>query len=74
MTAATTKDTRNWMKEKGYEEMWILPEMDIFTINPVLKLYRSCPPGNIPEICNLDYCINKDLQKAVDFHVRYTHS
>ena len=31
MTAATEKDTRNWMKEKGYEEMWILPEMDIFT-------------------------------------------
>ena len=47
MTAATAKENRNWMKEKGYEEMWILPEMDIFSSNPVLKRYRSCPPGNI---------------------------
>ena len=56
MTATTSKETHNCMKEKGYEEMWILPEMDIFTSNPVLKRYRSCPPGNIPELCNLDYC------------------
>ena len=37
MKSATAKETRNWMKEKGYEEMWILPEMDLFTSNPVLK-------------------------------------
>ena len=54
--------------------MWVLPEMDIFTSNPVIKRYRSCPPGNIPELCNLDYCLNKDLHKAVGCHVRYTHS
>ena len=57
MTAATAKETRNWMKEKGYEVMWIWPEMDIFTSNPVLKSYRSCPHGNIPKLCNLDYCL-----------------
>ena len=62
------------MKEKGYEVMWILPEMDIFTTNPVLKRYRSCPPGNSPELCNLDSFLNKYLHKAVDFHVRYTYS
>ena len=73
MKAATAKDTLNWMKEKGYEVMWILPEMDIFTSNPVLKRYRSFPPGNIPELCNIDYCLNKDLHKAVDCHVRYTY-
>ena len=55
MTAATSKETHNRMKEKRYEDMWILPEIDIFTSNPVLKRYRSCPPGNIPELCNLDY-------------------
>ena len=48
MTAATAKETRNRMKEKGYEEMWIVPEMGIFTSNPFLKRYRSCPPGNSP--------------------------
>ena len=74
MTAATAKGNCNCMKEKGYEEMWILPEMDIFTSNPVFKSYRSCSPGNIPELFNLDYCLNKDLHKAVDCHVRYTHS
>ena len=74
MTAATAKNTHNWMKEKGYEEMWILPEMDIFTSNPVLKCYRSCPPGNIPELFNLDYCLNRVLHKAVYCRVRYTHS
>ena len=26
------------------------------------------------ELCNIDYYLNKDLHKAVDFHVRYTHS
>ena len=48
MTAATAKGNHNWMKEKGYKEMWILPEMDIFTSNPFLKRYRSCTPGNSP--------------------------
>ena len=44
----TAKETIKWMKEKGYEEMWILSEMDLFAINPVLKRYRGHPPGNRP--------------------------
>ena len=48
MTATTAKDTHNWMKEKGYGEMWILPEMDLFTSNPVLERYISCPTSNSP--------------------------
>ena len=54
--------------------MWILPEMDIFSRNHFFKLYRGCQPDNIPELCKLYSCLNRDLQKAVDFHVRYTHS
>ena len=54
--------------------MWILPEMDIFTIKTVLKRYRGRPPGNIRELFYLDSCLNKDLHKLVDYHVRYTHS
>ena len=69
----TEKETINWMIEKGYKKMWILPKMDLFARNPVLKFYRGRPPGNIPEICNRDSCLNKDLHKAVDFYVRYTH-
>ena len=48
--------------------------MDIFTSDPLLKRYIGLPHGNIPELCNLDFCIKKDSHKAVDFHVRYTHS
>ena len=54
--------------------MWILSEIDLFSSNPILKRYRSCPPGNSPELCNIDSCLNGDLHKAVDFHVMYTHS
>ena len=67
MTAATAKETRNWMKEKGYEEMWILPEIYLFSRNLVLKRYRSRPPGNIPELFNIDSCLKKYLNKAVDY-------
>ena len=48
--------------------------MDIFASNTIHKGYRIRPPGNIPELCNLDSFLNKDLYKAVDFHVRYKHS
>ena len=70
LSLMTEKETFTWMKEKGYGEMWILPEIDIFNRDPVLKHYRGCPPGNSPELCNIDSCLNKDFQKAVDWHVR----
>ena len=70
----TSKETSKWMKEKGYEEMWILPEMDIFASDTDLKLYRGHTPGNSPEIFNLDSCMNKYFHKAVDCHVRYKDS
>ena len=40
--------TCRWTKEKGYEEMRILPEIDLFASNPALKRYRGRPPGNSP--------------------------
>ena len=48
--------------------------MNLFIRNPFLKRYRARPPGNIPELCIIDSYLNKDLHKAVDFHVRYTYS
>ena len=62
------------MKEKGYKPMWILPEIDIFADNHGLKIYRGCPPGNSPELLNIDSCLDKYLNKVVHCHVRYTHS
>ena len=54
--------------------MWILPEMDLFFINTALKGYRGRPPGNIPELCCLDSCLNRDFNKEVYCYVSYTHS
>ena len=54
--------------------MWILTDMDIFDSNPVLKSYRGRPPGNIPELCNIDSYINEYFHKSVEFHVWYTNS
>ena len=74
LSLITANETCKWMKEKVYEDMWILPEMGLFSSNPILKHYRSHPPGNSPELYNIDSCLNEDLHKAVDFCVRYTHS
>ena len=60
--------------KKGYEEMQILPEMYLFSSDPFLKCCRGRPPGNIPELCNLDSCLNEYFHKAVDFCASYTHS
>ena len=49
--------------------MWIQTEMDIFASDPILKSYIGRPSGNSTELCNLDYCLNKYLHKAVEFHV-----
>ena len=48
--------------------------MDILAISTALKFYRSCLPGNSPGHFNIYSCLNKHLHKAVDYHVRYTHS
>ena len=40
------KENIKWMKEEGYEEIWIPPEIDLFTRDPVLKYYRGCTPDN----------------------------
>ena len=62
------------MTEEGYEEMRVLPEIDPFSSNPVLKRYRGRAPGNSPELFNIDSCLHEYFHKAVDYHIRYTHS
>ena len=52
--------------------MWISPEIDLLSSNPVLKWHISRPSGNILELCNLDSYLNIDFHKGVDCHVRYT--
>ena len=54
--------------------MWIWPKIDLFASNPLIKRYIGRPSWNILELCNIDFCLNKDLHKAVYCHVSYTHS
>ena len=54
--------------------MWILPEIHIFTSDPVLKCYIGRLSRNSLELCNLDSCLNKYLHKSVDCHVWYKKS
>ena len=71
LSLMTEKENCKWTKEKGYKEMWILPEIDLFASNPVLKCYRGRPPENSPELCNIDSCLNEYFHKAVDCNVWY---
>ena len=70
----TEKGNLKWMKEKRYKIICILPEMYLFSRDLLLKHYRGRPPENIPELCNIDSCLKEYFYKAVDCHVRYTHS
>ena len=54
--------------------MWILPEMNLFANNPIIKRYRSRTPVNSPELYNINSFLKKYLHKAVDCHVRFKNS
>ena len=47
---------RKMMKEKGYKEMSIIPEINLFPSETSLKRYRGCLRGNGPDLCNPDSC------------------
>ena len=68
----TAKKTREWMAEKGYDKMWILPEKNLYQDDPALKAYVGRPAVNSPELCNLDSNLNEDAHKSVEHHVRMT--
>ena len=70
LTLMTAKKTREWMREKGYEKLRILPEQNLYKDHPGLKRYYYRPPGDSPELCYLDSNLNEDLYRTVETHVR----
>ena len=54
--------------------MIILPQIYLLASKPALNRYRNCPHGNIPELFNLGSFLDIFFHKAVNCHVRYTHS
>ena len=73
LSLMTAKECRSYMKAKGYEEHWILPEENLFHDDPSLRAYRGRPVGNSPELCCLDSSLNKDIHEAVNRHIQLTH-
>ena len=74
LSLMTSKDTKNWMREKGYLKYWILPEQNLYHDDPDLVRYRDRPPGNCPELNALDQSLNKDIHESVNRHVAITLS
>ena len=66
----TVKDSVQYMKDKGYYNHWILPQLDLMsTVNDELKAYKARPVGNSPELMPLDTSLFAQLIKAVNMHV-----
>ena len=66
----TSKETINWMKEKGYLYRWLLP------LNGLQDgtTYVVRPVGNSPEFMPLDNSLNRDILQSLRFHVVLSHS
>ena len=60
------------MKEKGYYECWILPQLGLHTDDDNLKQYQGRPVGNSPQNMPWDTSLDKDLHDAVKYHVAAT--
>lgn len=74
LSLMTAKDTKKWMRDKGYLAKWILPEQNLYTDDPALKRYLSSIPGDSPELMSLDFSLNQDGHVAVDCNISATAS
>ena len=74
LSIMTSKSTKEWMKQKGYLERWILPSSDLYDNLPIQarKSYQGKPVGNSPEFMPLDTHLNQDLHSSHDYHATLT--
>eukprot|EP00536_Pseudo-nitzschia_multiseries_P011895 jgi/Psemu1/30428/gm1.30428_g len=72
----TLADSILYMKDKGYDKNWILPELDLVEecggLGGALKAYWNRPVGNPLEANPLDTSLFSQLNRAVDQHVILT--
>jgi hypothetical protein len=69
----TTKDTVDWMKQEGYNNRWLLPELYMYKCYPeVKKIYNGRPIGNTPESMPLNDNSNQGLHNDVSRQVAGT--
>lgn len=74
LSIMTSRSTKEWMKEKGYLDRWILPSSDLYDNLPInaRRFYQGKPVGNSPEFMPLDTHLNQDLHYSHDFHATIT--
>jgi len=68
LTQMTNKDMKEWMREKGYLNMWVLLMKGCNAGTP----YADCPVGDSSEMMPLDSSIFKDLHAGVCRHITRT--
>ena len=69
LSIMTAAETKQWMKEKGYYERWILPSINLYDNYPNLKTkYKGNPLGNSPEFMPWDAHLNSDIHASMDYH------
>ena len=74
LSIMTSKNTKEWMRQKGYLQRWILPSSDLYNNLPIQarKAYQGKPVGNSPEFMPLDTHLNQDLHTCHDYHATIT--
>ena len=66
----TTKETINWMKQKGYLHRWLLSLNGLQDGTP----FAGRPVGNSPEFMPLDNSLNRDILQSLRFHCVLSHA
>ena len=68
ITQMTNKDMKEWMREKGYLNMWVLPMKGCNAGSP----YANSSVGDSPEMMPLDSSLFEDLHAGVHHHITRT--
>jgi len=68
LTQMTNKDMKEWMREKGYLNMWVLPMKGCNAGTP----YANSSVGDSPEMMPLDSSLFEDLHAGVHHHITRT--
>ena len=79
LTQMFDKTCIEWMKEQGFYDRWLKPEMDISKEVcwekdglKVSRRYNGRPVGNSPELMPLDNSLFRDFRSSLNLHVGLT--
>ena len=68
LSMMTFVETITWMKEKGYHQRFLLPQLGLLDGT----IYHSSIPGDSPELMPLDNTLNKDYDDSAKQHCAVT--